>query len=194
MNNSPDDKVPAEGNTDDAPIDDVAAREAFIASMRTALKQFEDAIFAKGYREGREAGRKELDEQLNTLGDSLKQVADNLQQTLAKAMAKRAAAQAAVQRAPQEAASGEPTAMDHVLFYVTMNPGQRGVDIADALGSIPQPIGERTVRTALFRLRHSKKLMRVGDRWYTAGEGAVAEVLARARHKLKTEIPGSSGT
>ncbi|MEH2564684.1 hypothetical protein [Bradyrhizobium sp. AZCC 2289] len=55
------------------------------------------------------------------------------------------------------------TASTNVLNYIERFPGQRGVEIAAALG-VAFP--ERTVRTALHRLRNTK-IKIVNGRWYT---------------------------
>jgi hypothetical protein len=58
----------------------------------------------------------------------------------------------------------DPTANALVLIYITENPGQRGVEIATAfVGRLP----ERTVRTALHRLKGAGKIRNVDGRWYT---------------------------
>lgn len=60
------------------------------------------------------------------------------------------------------------TAADKVLALIEANPGLRGVEIANRLSSI---MLERTVRTALHRLRNTRvlnrKIRNVGGKWYT---------------------------
>jgi len=55
------------------------------------------------------------------------------------------------------------TANDLVLAHVRDYPGQRGVDIAAAFA---RQIPERTVRTALHRLKNGEKIKIVDGRWY----------------------------
>ncbi len=55
------------------------------------------------------------------------------------------------------------TAADSVLNFITKFPGKRGVEIAQALSNA---LPERTVRTALHRLKN-KKIKVVNGGWYT---------------------------
>jgi hypothetical protein len=73
---------------------------------------------------------------------------------------------AATVASPLEDAS-EQTANDRVLLSITAHPGRRGVDIANEFSRAPQPLPERTVRTALHRLKNAKKIMPVAGLWYT---------------------------
>lgn len=59
-------------------------------------------------------------------------------------------------------AAGRPAA-ENVFNYIEKFPGRRGVQIADALSNV---FPERTVRTALHRLKN-KKIRIVNGRWYT---------------------------
>jgi hypothetical protein len=61
------------------------------------------------------------------------------------------------------------TAADVVYDYIRANPGKRGVEIATAMEERVPPIPERTVRTALHRLRHqAEKIKNVDGKWYAA--------------------------
>ena len=60
------------------------------------------------------------------------------------------------------------TSKDVVLDFIKDNPGKRGVEIANALGSQSPPMLERTVRTNLARLREDEKIKNVDGRWYAA--------------------------
>lgn len=55
-----------------------------------------------------------------------------------------------------------PTAQDTVYKAVGAKPGMRGVDIVAAVA----PIKERTVRTALHRLKKDGLIVNVDERWY----------------------------
>jgi len=55
------------------------------------------------------------------------------------------------------------TATEKVYAFIEGNPGLRGVEIAERFAPV---MLERTVRTALHRLR-DKKIKNVGGRWYT---------------------------
>jgi hypothetical protein len=61
--------------------------------------------------------------------------------------------------------------------YIKANPGLRGVDIAKALSS---SLPERTVRTALHRLKVAGRIKTVDGRWY-AGEAAPPDPQPQAK-------------
>jgi hypothetical protein len=64
--------------------------------------------------------------------------------------------------------SEPPKSNDLVLAYITGNPGKRGVEIAQHFADSLPMLLERTVRTALHRLKISRKILNVDGRWYTA--------------------------
>jgi hypothetical protein len=72
--------------------------------------------------------------------------------------------------------SEPPTANELVLAFITDNPGKRGVEIASHFEKTVSPIPERTVRTALHRLKNltPPKIKIVDGRWYAA-EAAPAD-------------------
>jgi hypothetical protein len=59
-----------------------------------------------------------------------------------------------------------PTALTLVLEYIKANPGLRGVQIAQHFDKALFQLPERTVRTALHRLRN-RQIKIVDGRWYT---------------------------
>lgn len=56
-------------------------------------------------------------------------------------------------------------AADRVLDYINRYPGKRGVDIANHFASTHPPIPERTIRTALHRMK-GKKITIVDGAWH----------------------------
>lgn len=52
-----------------------------------------------------------------------------------------------------------------VLTAIRLNPGSRGIEIVNFLGS---QVHERTVRTSLHRLRKRGAIIREGDKWFPA--------------------------
>lgn len=60
-----------------------------------------------------------------------------------------------------------PTANDLVHQFIHENPGRRGIEIADNFSKTVWRLPERTVRTALHRLKKAKKIVVVEGRWYT---------------------------
>jgi hypothetical protein len=66
-------------------------------------------------------------------------------------------------------ADAELTAADLVYEFIKSNPGKRGVEIATVFEARTPPIPERTVRTALHRLRHqAEKIKNIDGKWYAA--------------------------
>jgi hypothetical protein len=72
--------------------------------------------------------------------------------------------------------SEPPTANELVLAFITDNPGKRGMEIASHFEKTAVSIPERTVRTALHRLKNltPPKIKIVDGRWYAA-EAAPAD-------------------
>jgi hypothetical protein len=73
-----------------------------------------------------------------------------------------------------------PTAADLVAQFVYENSGRRGVEIADNFAKTVWRLPERTVRTALHRLKLAGKIRNVDGRWYSTES-------APAGHELKLE-------
>jgi hypothetical protein len=67
-----------------------------------------------------------------------------------------------------------PTAAELVEQYISENPGKRGVEIANNFEKHAFRLPERTVRTALHRLKKAEKIKIVDGRWYAA-EAAPAD-------------------
>lgn len=59
-----------------------------------------------------------------------------------------------------------PTANGLVHQFIHENPGKRGVEIADNFSKTVWRLPERTVRTALHRLKKAGKIVVVDGRWY----------------------------
>ncbi len=64
------------------------------------------------------------------------------------------------------AQTDDRTAAEIVYAYIKERPGKTGVEIVRGLEEIGMGIHERTVRTALFRLKQDK-IAAVQNRWYT---------------------------
>lgn len=62
-----------------------------------------------------------------------------------------------------------PTAQEIVLMTVGTFPGLRGVDVVKHTASSGTPVKERTVRTALHRLKTAGQIVNVDERWYLPG-------------------------
>jgi hypothetical protein len=61
----------------------------------------------------------------------------------------------------------QKTGMERVHLFIIAHPGLRGVEIADAFAKSSAPLPERTVRTALHRLKPGRVRI-VDGRWYDA--------------------------
>lgn len=72
-------------------------------------------------------------------------------------------------------------AADVVYEVIEQHPGLTGVEIVRHLQKVGTPINERTIRTALFRLKVDK-IASVKGRWYTKGEATrVVQELANVK-------------
>jgi hypothetical protein len=58
------------------------------------------------------------------------------------------------------------TAKNRVFLSIKARPGRRGVEIANEFATATPPLLERTVRTALFRLKGDGDIVAVENRWY----------------------------
>ncbi len=138
------------------------------AAMATFTKAIDDSQargFANGYATAREhlLGRFRvfLDQiQSETTDDlvsaQLKHVDDFIQAGTAFPVA------TTIGRAPRSGSD-----QDRVLTSVRNHPGKRGVDLVHVLA---KQVEERTVRTALHRLKMRGLIAKHGDGWYTAEE------------------------
>lgn len=72
---------------------------------------------------------------------------------------------------PREAApeADAPSANEIILNLIAKFPGLRGFELVEATESAGTPVKERTVRTALYRLKNSGKIFSNDERWYPAG-------------------------
>jgi hypothetical protein len=66
----------------------------------------------------------------------------------------------------------QPTAKELVLQVITERPGLRGVDIVKELNKGVTPVAERSVRTALHRLKRARKIKVLRSGWYTVEAAA----------------------
>ena len=119
------------------------------ATASEAIKQIEDAAFRKGYDAGFNAGWDAAARRLTLVMEGT-----------------RPAAEPSVMPQASSTLEAKRTAIDEVHDHIREYPGQRGVDIANWLGGSAYGIPERTVRTALYRLRIAEKIKNVNDRWY----------------------------
>lgn len=126
-----------------------------------AIKALEQAAFRRAFHEGFMAGW------------------DAGQKRIREMMAEAAPKPAmTAELVPERAAvlplfAEEPTlptvrAADAVGDIIRANPGIRGVDIVKAAASAGQPILERTVRTALYRMKRDRRIKNLGGKWYAA--------------------------
>lgn len=65
-----------------------------------------------------------------------------------------------------------PSAQETVLKAVAAKPGMRGVEVVAAVA----PIKERTVRTALHRLKKDGQIVNINERWFLPDAAPVDEV------------------
>jgi hypothetical protein len=162
--------VPDEDSPDAPPAPDRAAQmKAARDAVLDAMKEWEAASYRRGFDEGWKACN------------------DGWLKMLNEATQKR---EAAATEVPAEVPNGEfggesrvsqARASDVVLNIIKERPGLRGIEIVKATGGAGPAIHERTVRTALHRMKRDKLIKVLDGRWYAAD------------HDLEGVNPGDGG-
>lgn len=149
------------------PPDRVALQKAARDVVIEAMKDLEAKSYNRGFYEGWEACNERWRQMLN----------EATQQTQATALAasEGAASQANERAFLGEARQGQAKASDVVLGIIKERPGLRGIEIVNAAGESGQAIHERTVRTALHRMKRDGRIKNLGGRWFTADAAADAD-------------------
>lgn len=141
----------------DYAAEQVAARNAAIDAMKAFERAAWNAGFHEGFREGWDAGRKWFQE-------ALEKASAQPEPPVARAD----------QNAPlalftlQPSAGSGVRAADIVFDVIEANPGIRGVEIVNATHEVGTPVIERTVRTALYRMKREGRIKNLEGRWFTA--------------------------
>jgi hypothetical protein len=119
-----------------------------------ALTNAENAVFNLGWDQGFKAGWEAH--------------VEHMTRVFAEQAASRPSAIApSAPPAPVSSKIDQPTAKDLVLQIISDQPGLRGIDIVNELGKGVTPVAERSVRTALHRLKRARKIKNMSGRWYT---------------------------
>lgn len=146
------------------PLED--AREAVLKAMNDlydAIQVLERSASWHGFLDGWKAGRVDIFDEFK------KQFSDNKSSTPPATLSTQPVPPpvADVTYTPMRV---EVSANDRVLRVIETNPGLRGYEIAQLLGRPPGSMRERTVRTALHRLKKAvpPKIKIVDGRWYAA--------------------------
>jgi hypothetical protein len=138
-----------------------------------SIERFQEAVWAAGYRQGRNDAWPEA---WNAGYDTALQAVE---------AAMRREQQAAPRPAPtfapdqnqtppgMEAGAVKPTASEVVLQIIRNNPGLLGVEIIGRAQKMHDYMKERTVRTALHRLKEDEKIANREKRWFLV-EGSAA--------------------
>lgn len=63
-------------------------------------------------------------------------------------------------------AKDDPPAREVVLRLIQENPGLRGMELVAAAARAGSPLNERTIRTALHRLRAAERIRNDDGKWY----------------------------
>jgi hypothetical protein len=152
----------------------ISALEALVYAIRT----LEQSAWRSGYKSGWDKHHEWTLEQLKKY---VAQSVPNAEEAT-KAEAERTLSAQVSQAAPyQPPLVFTRPAADVVYETIQLNPGLTGVEIVRLLEKAGTPINERTVRTALFRLKVDK-IAAVENRWYTT---EVAIEVARDRRLSK---------
>lgn len=135
-------------------------RSSLIEAHHQALTRYETALwrgawdtgYNQGWRDGYDAAVKVLD-----------------QMRSATPTPTTATRPEAVAPPLEEDDDAGPTAAQVVIDIIKNSPGMRGVEIVAAAANAGNPVKERTVRTALHRLKTAGAIVSVRERWYITG-------------------------
>ncbi len=132
-----------------------AARDAVIEAMR----EWEAASYRRGFDEGWKACNDHW----------LKLLSEATQKTQAGALTTTTeAAHVAGLDFGNEVRASPAKASDAVMSIIRDRPGLRGIEIVKAAAEVGQAIHERTVRTALHRMKRDRLIRNLEGRWFAA--------------------------
>lgn len=123
-----------------------------------ALRELERSLYNKGYDDGFSAGWDAAYRRFMTMLETPPQPEP-------QATPPQAPEPPTIVAEPQEP---EQPAQDVVLSIIQGTPGLRGNAIVDMTSTYGTPLKERTVRTALHRLKLAGRIMNQDGRWYPA--------------------------
>jgi hypothetical protein len=161
----------------DEPLPREEARKKFIDAL-TALASAMMALEASAWRDGWNKNSEWTKIQLKKFAEKAAQEAADMAFTTVDG--RTVAVEVKAMGSGRVSAAGR-TAADIVYTFIKDNPGKTGVEIVRGLEDSGLEIHERTVRTALFRLKRDK-IAAVENRWYTTEK---AREVAQARHERK---------
>lgn len=121
------------------------SRDAF----KQMAVQLEADGYAKGYKQGLKDAKREFLAMLERLGEGC------------ASGSSQSSSGGASQRKPRENSD-----QARVLAVIAANPGLRGVDVVEKLKQGESPVHERTVRTALSRLRRRGQIVQREGGWH----------------------------
>jgi hypothetical protein len=134
-------------------------RTSLLEGHQEALARYENALWRGAWETGYNQGWK----------DAYAYALQEFEQRLRSATPPPAAARpepVAPQLEEEDTGDDGPTAAEIVLSIVAAKPGLRGVEIVAEADKAKTPVKERTVRTALHRLKNADRLKNVDERWY----------------------------
>jgi hypothetical protein len=142
------------------------ARRVALEGMKALEKAAWSHGFHEGFSAGWEAGRKRLQEVMEQVTAQPEPASTRVSQPTSLALF------------PMDAAGPNIRAADVVLQIISSRPGIRGIEIVNATLDAGSPMLERTVRTALYRMKRDGRIRNLGGRWFTAEaapEGSTAD-------------------
>lgn len=152
--------------TDDAspspptPPDRVALQKAARDVVFDAMKEWEAASHRRGFDEGWKACN---DHWLKLLNEATQKTQAGALTTTTEA------AQVAALDFENDVRGGHAKASDAVMSIIRDRPGLRGIEIVKAAADVGQAIHERTVRTALHRMKRDGLIKNLEGRWFATG-------------------------
>jgi hypothetical protein len=149
----------------------VAADEAWAAVERQMYAIGYRVGWDAGWRAAQEATTKSLSAQISELEALVR--ASIPKQAPARPDADFPRLRALLTAADEKRATG---ALADTLRVISSNPGHRGVELLKIMEASGSPVGERTLRTHLHRLKRAGHIRPINGRWYASGDApAIAE-------------------
>lgn len=128
--------------------------------MTDALQRYEDRVWQAAWDRGHQQGWQE------GYSYALWKLAEQARTNAAVQAPPRTEPPAAPPIIEEEGEDSGPSTQEAVLRMVLAVPGLRGVEVVEKLHLSGVQAKERTVRTALHRLKNAHKIKNVGERWF----------------------------
>ncbi|HVZ28580.1 MAG TPA: hypothetical protein VG798_08005 [Rhizomicrobium sp.] len=138
--------------------------EGFERGYRSAVKDMKREINNLLDHMLESRSKKELETELERVGTIYKKIHNDIVQPIAQHHRDIKSQNVTI------TGTGGATGHANVLHMIETKPGLRGAEIVEALKWAGTPVHERTVRTALWRLKQAQKIVKRAGQWYPNNE------------------------